>query len=78
MLKTINKIRIAKVLSFIFIYIFRFKQKQAVYRHNIKYKLDLKEGIDLSIFIFGSFQKKITNTLLKIIEKNSTKKNFQF
>jgi FkbM family methyltransferase len=75
-MKTINKIKIAKILSFILIKILRLKSTIIVNRGNIKYKLDLKQGIDLSIFIFGSFQKKITDTLTKIISLNKGKENF--
>lgn len=75
-MKTINKIKIAKILSFILIKILRLKSTRIVNRGNIKYKLDLKQGIDLSIFIFGSFQKKITDTLTKVISLNNGKENF--
>ena len=75
-MKTINKIKVAKILSFVLIKILRLKSTIIVNRRNIKYKLDLKQGIDLSIFIFGSFQKKITDTLTKVISLNKGKENF--
>jgi FkbM family methyltransferase len=75
-MRTINKIKVAKILSFILVKILRLKSTRIVNRGNIKYKLDLKQGIDLSIFIFGSFQKKITDTLTKVISLDKGKENF--
>lgn len=66
-MQTSKKIILAKILSFILLKIFRFKVTQIVNRKGINYKLNLRQGIDLSIFIFGSFQNKITNILSRII-----------
>lgn len=74
-MQTNKKIILAKILSFILLKIFKFKVTQIVNRKGINYKLNLRQGIDLSIFIFGSFQNKITNILTKII---LNKKNFFF
>ena len=65
-MQTNKKIILAKILSFILLKIFKFKVTQIVNRKGINYKLNLRQGIDLSIFIFGSFQNKI-NTILHII-----------
>jgi FkbM family methyltransferase len=75
-MQTIKKIKLAKILSFIFLKIFRFKTIQLVNRKGISYKLDLQQGIDLSIFIFGSFQNKISDILTRIILKNENKRPF--
>lgn len=46
------------------------KNKQIITRNGIKYELDLTEGMELSLFLFGNFQSHITkNSLLKIDEK---------
>ena len=37
--------------------------------------MDLSEGIDLSIFLFGSFQGKIVKSIVNFIVKNKTKTN---
>jgi FkbM family methyltransferase len=39
-------------------------------RNDIHWSLDLKEGIDFSIFIFGYFEKQTTETLDRLIKKN--------
>lgn len=44
--------------------------QQNIRRNNINWSLDLKEGIDLSIFFFGTSEKKIFN-LKKILKINS-------
>ena len=74
-MQTNKKTILAKILSFILLKIFKFKVTQIVNRKGINYKLNLRQGIDLSIFIFGSFQNKITNILTKII-LNKKKTNF--
>ncbi len=70
-MKTKYKIFFAQILYQI-ISIFGFFRQKNVIRNNIKWKLDISEGIDLSIFIFGNFEKR----LIKIINKLSDKKNF--
>src|SRR6056300_1223143 len=50
---------------------FFLSKRQFVKRNGISWQLDLTEGIDLSIFLFGSSEKKIVN-LRKIF--NSDKK----
>jgi FkbM family methyltransferase len=43
------------------------RQKRVIERGGIKYEVDLAEGIELSLFLFGKFQKHITqNAYLKI------------
>ncbi|MDA7832108.1 FkbM family methyltransferase [Candidatus Pelagibacter sp.] len=68
-MKTKYKIQIAKIISF-FLKPF-FKKNQIHIRNKIKWMLDLNEGIDLSIFLFGTSEKKIQN--LKQIFKSDTK-----
>jgi hypothetical protein len=75
-MQTIKKIVIAKIISFILLKVFRFKTIQLINRKGINYKLDLRQGIDLSIFIFGSFQNKITNIITRIILSKKNKKSF--
>ena len=75
-MKTIYKIKIAKVISFFLLKFFKFKQFKTVHRKDINFKLDLKQGIDLSIFIFGSFQKKIVDVLTKIVLRDKVNTNF--
>ena len=70
-MKTKYKIFIAKILYLIFSFFGIFKYKK-VERDKIKWSLDISEGIDLSIFIFGNFEKG----LIKIIKKLSEKKKF--
>jgi hypothetical protein len=43
--------------------LFGIKDHQIVLRQGIRYELDLKEGIDLRIFLFGNFQKHIYKNL---------------
>jgi len=60
------KIAIAKILYRLIVPIFSKKEK-LIKRNGISYQVDLSEGIDLSLFIFGNFQKHVTqNQYLKI------------
>ena len=68
-MKTKYKIQIAKTISF-FLKLF-YKKNQVHKRDGIKWSLDLNEGIDLSIFLFGTSEKKIRN--LKYLFKSDSK-----
>jgi FkbM family methyltransferase len=74
-MKTNNKLLIAKILLKILL-LLDFKKKFIIYRNKIKWSLDITEGIDLSIFLFGSFQKKLIFSMFNLIKKQ--KKNFPF
>lgn len=66
LLTTNQKIFIAKVISkFLTIFL---SKNQNVVRNGIRWNLDLNEGIDLSLYLFGSFENKIEN-LKKILPK---------
>ena len=65
-MKTKNKILIAKILSKLLT--FFISKNQIVVRNNIKWSLDLDEGIDLSVYLFGTSERKISN-LKKLLSK---------
>ena len=52
------KITIARVL-YLFIHMILRRDKRIIQRGGIRYDVDLSEGIDLSLFLFGSFQKHV-------------------
>lgn len=64
-------IHIAQVLYF-FVTIFYGKKPRIIKRNGITYEVDLSEGIDLSLFLFGSFQKHVTKSELLTIPKDAT------
>tara|TARA_A100001011_G_scaffold364899_1_gene416097 strand:- start:1899 stop:2708 length:810 start_codon:yes stop_codon:yes gene_type:complete len=65
-MKTKNKIFLAKILSkLLTVFI---SKKQVVIRNKIKWNLDLNEGIDLSVYLFGSSERKIIN-VKKLLSK---------
>ena len=66
MLKTKYKIGLAKIISKLITNFI--SRNQTVVRNKIKWNLDLNEGIDLSVFLFGTSEKKIFN-LKKILPK---------
>ena len=70
-MKTSFKIFIAKYLSKILIYTLS-NSPTITKRKKINWKLDLNEAIDLSIFLFGSFEPSIQK-IVKNILKNETK-----
>jgi FkbM family methyltransferase len=58
-MKTKYKIYVGKIISF-FLKPF-FSKNKIFIRNGIRWSLDLNEGIDLSIFLFGTSEKKIKN-----------------
>jgi FkbM family methyltransferase len=64
-------IGIAKVLYF-FTTLFYGKKPRIIVRNNITYEVDLSEGINLSLFLFGSFQKHVIKSELLTIPKDGT------
>ena len=52
------KIYIARVIYRIFS-LLSFKKIRTITRHGINYEIDIAEGIDLTVFLFGNFQKHI-------------------
>lgn len=67
-MKTKQKIFIASLLSKILIF-FLGKYNFQVKRNKINWKLDIREGIDLSIFIFDNFEKSILNIANILLKK---------
>ena len=68
-MKTKYKIQIAKVISFFLKFLY--KKNKIHIKNKIRWCLDLNEGIDLSIFLFGTSEKKINN--LKQLFKSNEK-----
>ena len=67
-MKTKYKILIAKILSKLIT--FFISRNQKVVRNKIRWNLDLEEGIDLSVYLFGTSERKISN-LKKLLSKNT-------
>tara|TARA_B110000259_G_C13948634_1_gene375798 strand:+ start:76 stop:891 length:816 start_codon:yes stop_codon:yes gene_type:complete len=62
-MKTKHKILFAKI---IFFFISKFVKKNIrIIRNNISWNLDLSEGIDLSVYIFGKFEFEIIKAIAK-------------
>lgn len=76
-MKTITKVTIAKLI-FSFLILLGFKKKIIVKKKSIMWNLDLSEGIDLSIFLFGYFQQEVVNSIYNHISKNQKNKNIFF
>ena len=68
-MKTKSKIFLAKIVSKIIT--FFISKNQTVIRNKINWSLNLDEGIDLSIFLFGSSEKKVLN-FSKLLQKKNT------
>ena len=67
-MKTKHKILIAKYLSKLLkIFV---SQNQTVIRNGIKWNLNLDEGIDLSVYLFGTSERKISN-IKSLLSKKS-------
>jgi len=64
------KITVAKIIYFL-IKIFIREDHRVIKRDGISYRVDLSEGIDLSIFLFSGFQGYITKTKLFSLPNDS-------
>lgn len=62
-MNTKTKIAIARVI-YRFLRILGFSQHRVISRNGIRFDVDLAEGIDLSLFLFGSFQKWVIDDSL--------------
>lgn len=60
MLATESKIKLARVL-YRLLKLAGFQDNQLVTRAGVRFQLDLREGIDLSIFLFGGFQNHVVS-----------------
>tara|TARA_B110000902_G_scaffold252523_1_gene314068 strand:- start:260 stop:721 length:462 start_codon:yes stop_codon:yes gene_type:complete len=63
-MKTKHKILLVKIIFFL-ISIIKKKKLVRVQKNNINWELDLSEGIDLSVYIFGKFEYEIVTTIAK-------------
>ena len=63
------KIFLGKVLYKI-VTLFVGKKKRIITRGGVKYEVDLSEGIELSLFLFGNFQSHITSNSFLSIKEN--------
>lgn len=65
------KIFLAKIL-YKTVTLFVGKEKKTIKRGGVTYEVDLSEGIELSLYLFGSFQKHITKNAFLTIKDNFT------
>ena len=54
------KMKIANMI-FAILRLLHVKQERVIRRKGVRFEVNLAEGIDLSLFLFGSFQKHVTN-----------------
>ena len=63
------KIRVANLLYHM-LRIIGLSPVRTIERKGIRYQVDLAEGIDLSLFLFGHFQKHVTHNKLFTLPQN--------
>ena len=74
-MRTNTKIFFAKLI-FKILMALGFKKNVQITRNKIEWYLDISEGIDLSIFIFGSFQKDLVLSIFKFVKKEKKRFNY--
>jgi len=67
MLSTATKIRIARTLSGTLLRL-GLRPERRVRRKGVWFNLDIREGIDLSLFLFGAFQSHVIDVVKKFVE----------
>ena len=66
------KITLGKALYIIIVKLFGINTNKKIVRSGIQYQVDLSEGIDLSLYFFGNFQRHILqNNLFKTQETSA-------
>lgn len=65
------KIFLAKIL-YKTVTLFVGKEKRVIEKNGVKYEVDLSEGIELSLYLFGNFQKHITKNSFLTIQDDFT------
>jgi FkbM family methyltransferase len=63
---TATKIRLARGVSATLLRL-GFRSQRRVRRNGIVFELDLREGIDLSLFLFGSFQRNVIGSIRRFV-----------
>ena len=74
-MKTNTKLFFAKIILKLLLVI-GFNKNLIISRNKIKWDLDISEGIDLSLFLFGSFQKKLTLSIFNLIKNQKNQFSF--
>ena len=69
-MKTIQKVFLARILSKMIIFVLR-RANMVISRNGLKWAVDLNEGIELSIFLFGGFEKSITKIAKRLLNDNN-------
>lgn len=69
-LRTRSKLRIARLLYHL-VTPFYGKEKRIIRRGGLKFEVDISEGLDLSLFLFGNFQKHVTENKFIDLEEDS-------
>jgi FkbM family methyltransferase len=65
------KIQIAKILYF-WVTLFTGKKRRIISRNEITFEVDIQEGLDLSLFLFGNFQKHVSENPFIQLPENAT------
>jgi FkbM family methyltransferase len=69
MLSTATKVRIASLLSSTLLRL-GFRQQRRIVRGGVVYEADLREGIDLSLFLFGAFQRQVLQNIRRFLPED--------
>lgn len=71
MLNTARKISIARTFATLLLRL-GVRPQRRIRRRGIAYDIDLREGIDLSLFLFGAFQKHVVDTVRALVPRDAT------
>jgi FkbM family methyltransferase len=66
MFSTATKIRLARAMASTLLCL-GFRAERRIRRGDVVYEVDLREGIDLSLFLFGAFQRHVLQTVRQLV-----------
>jgi FkbM family methyltransferase len=68
---TATKVSIARMISTSLLRL-GVRSRRRIRRHGLTFEVDIREGIDLSLFLFGSFERDILATIKSLIRSDGT------
>jgi FkbM family methyltransferase len=66
---TATKVRVARIVSTTLVRL-GVRTPRRIRRHGLTFDIDIREGIDLSLFLFGSFERDILNTIQTLVPRD--------
>src|SRR3954470_4472656 len=68
---TATKVALARIVSTTLVRL-GFRTRRQIRRNGLTFEVDIREGIDLSLFLFGSFERDVLTTIKALVSADGT------